>query len=54
MKNFWLARRRKKEFHQRLEMVNGIIQVAINRRLQKLKMVARGKTGWQKNGTKTQ
>jgi hypothetical protein len=54
VKNFWLARRRKKEFAQRINMVNGIIQGAINHRLQKLKMVAKGKIGWQqKKDTKT-
>ncbi len=53
MKNFWLAHRRKKELNKRIDMVNGIIQTVINHRLHKLKMAARGKIGWQKNGTKT-
>lgn len=37
MKNFWLVRRRKKQFLKRLNEVNNLIEEVIARKLRKLK-----------------
>jgi len=51
MKNFWLVRRRKKQFHKRLEQVNNLIEKVIAKRLLQH---FRGGAPWrQKKDTKT-